>query len=266
MPFRYVDLDSQPSGYPDFAAPKRSPTLVEQVLICFSLILTGVITVLLIHDAWALIALLFTAFDLGAVYVTQQTHRNRQLLQATEFQNALFASALARKHRFCLIARKDGGIVYANPQFKVLFPGLGNGGSVQDWRTRLPCLRVRFAHALLPPLAYPGRMRMHLGSSLSHSNSSTFTQLLRKTSWLWLVPLAPVVSSAIAASPNWKRNSNASASNSTKRSGTTIAKLIPFAGPKAVTNPRSPDAARGTPQIFGPHPRQNRSTGSSMSP
>jgi hypothetical protein len=24
MPFRYVDLDSQPSGYPDFAARKRS--------------------------------------------------------------------------------------------------------------------------------------------------------------------------------------------------------------------------------------------------
>jgi hypothetical protein len=48
-------------------------------------------------------------------------------------QNALIASALARNHRFCLITSKDGKIVYANPQFKSLFPNRGNGASVQDW-------------------------------------------------------------------------------------------------------------------------------------
>ena len=132
MLLRFVDLDAQPSGYRDFSGRKRSPTLVEQFFICLTLILAGTIIVLVIHDPGALIALLFFVIGLAAVYVTRQTHHNRQLVQATEFQNALFASVMSQGSLFCLVVGKDGRIVYANPGFRAVFPGTENG-NVQDW-------------------------------------------------------------------------------------------------------------------------------------
>ena len=45
----------------------------------------------------------------------------REKQRATEFQNALFASALGKGYRFCLIAGKDGAVVYANPGCHALF-------------------------------------------------------------------------------------------------------------------------------------------------
>src|SRR5262249_50820942 len=43
-------------------------------------------------------------------------------------------------------------------------------------RTRLPSLRVTCTRLMLQLLVRPRRMRMHLGSSLSQSNSSTITR------------------------------------------------------------------------------------------
>ena len=131
MPFRFVDLDLRPSGYKDFISRERTPKLVEQFLMCLAVLLTGVAIVLLMNNEPELVALLFVVVGLAAVYVTSQTNRNRDLLQATELQNALFASALARGCAFCLIARQqDGEIVYHSPGFSDLFP---EARRVGDW-------------------------------------------------------------------------------------------------------------------------------------
>jgi len=37
------------------------------------------------------------------------------LLQATEFENALFSSALGMNHKFCLITHREGNLVYVSP-------------------------------------------------------------------------------------------------------------------------------------------------------
>jgi hypothetical protein len=135
MPFRFVDLDARPSGYKDFTARRREPTLVEVFVMSLMIVLTGVGMVLLINDKLALTGILFTMIGLACVYLTVNTHHNRELLQATEFHNALFASALARNYAFCLIAASDGTIIYCNAGFKALFPGIDNGHGTGEWLT-----------------------------------------------------------------------------------------------------------------------------------
>lgn len=49
-----------------------------------------------------------------------QTHRDMVL--ATEFQNALFANAAGLNTRFCFIIKRDGTIVYFDPGFQKVFP------------------------------------------------------------------------------------------------------------------------------------------------
>ena len=48
--------------------------------------------------------------------------RLRDLVLATEFQNAMLASAAQLSTRFCLITKRDGSIVYVDPGFQKLFP------------------------------------------------------------------------------------------------------------------------------------------------
>ena len=50
------------------------------------------------------------------------TQRSRDLLMATEFQNAMFASATTLHTQFCLITKQDGTIVYYDPGFQRMFP------------------------------------------------------------------------------------------------------------------------------------------------
>ena len=46
----------------------------------------------------------------------------RDLVLATEFQNAMLAAAARLSTRFCLITKRDGSIVYIDPGFQKLFP------------------------------------------------------------------------------------------------------------------------------------------------
>ncbi len=133
MSFRFVDLDIRESPHKKFVGRKRTPGLTDQFLICLTIILTAVGIVMLIHNQLALVAILFTMIGLAAVYVTTQTNRNRNLVQATEFENALFTSIMTKGFRFCLIAGKDGAIVYFNPEFLARFPNVKSGANVREW-------------------------------------------------------------------------------------------------------------------------------------
>ena len=61
---------------------------------------------------------------MGAVgwYVIVLLQRSRDLVMTTEFQNALFASALGINNKFCLIINRDGNIVYLDRSFQEMFP------------------------------------------------------------------------------------------------------------------------------------------------
>jgi hypothetical protein len=112
MSLRFVDLDAPVSESPDFYVRRSRPTLNELFVLFVVLILVGQGVEYFVHDPLALSAILFTVIGLAAFYATTLTHRHREKQRATEFQNALLASALAIDCGFCLIAKTDSSLVY----------------------------------------------------------------------------------------------------------------------------------------------------------
>lgn len=137
MPLRFVDLDTRRThiAKAGFIGRKRSPSLTEQFFVCFGLIIVGASLVMLVDDSRWLIAILFVLMGFASTYITKQTNKNRDLVQSTEFQSALFASALTKGYDICFIAAKDGEIIYTNPGFLERFPGVQVGANVRDWLT-----------------------------------------------------------------------------------------------------------------------------------
>ena len=133
MAFRFVDIDHPPSEYEDFAVREMRPTLVQMVGFCIALCLIGSAGVYLTGDRLLVIPLLFIIVGLASSVAGVQVHRNREARRATELLNALFASALGRGWWFCLIARKDGRIVYASPGFHALFDAKKDGYGLAEW-------------------------------------------------------------------------------------------------------------------------------------
>jgi hypothetical protein len=133
---RWVDLDRQKSEYADFVFRKQSPTLVGLFVFFLTLVLTGTAVVLLVKEPLALISILFVILGLGSSYIGNQVYHHRELQKKIEFQNALFSSALGKGYRFCLIAKKDGTIVYVNNGFSALFTHHKEGGGLEEWLTR----------------------------------------------------------------------------------------------------------------------------------
>lgn len=55
-------------------------------------------------------------------YVVYRKQQSLDLVMSTEYQNMLFAQAVALGTSFCLFVRRDGTIVYANDGLRKLFP------------------------------------------------------------------------------------------------------------------------------------------------
>ena len=123
MPLRYTDLDTPKSAYSDFVIRRRRPTLAETFIICVGLIIfaAGISLTASSNDKLALIAVLFILGGCLCLYSITQIKHGRVLLQKTEFENALFASALNMNYAFSFIVDNEGAIVYISPGFKDLF-------------------------------------------------------------------------------------------------------------------------------------------------
>ncbi len=67
-------------------------------------------------------ALLIVMLGLLGAFTYVFTQRQRDLVLMTEFQNALFSSAVRINYLFCLILKSDGSVVYLDPGFQKLFP------------------------------------------------------------------------------------------------------------------------------------------------
>jgi two-component system cell cycle sensor histidine kinase/response regulator CckA len=120
MTTRFSD-DGPSKEVQDFIARKHGPSM-SQVALLFGGALTVAASITAsVNNKPALIAILFILLAAVGWYVVVQTHRTRDLLMTTEFQNALFSSALGLNNEFCLILRRDGAMVYFDRGFQDMF-------------------------------------------------------------------------------------------------------------------------------------------------
>lgn len=76
-----------------------------------------------------LLVVLMVVFGIVGWVVVIDMTRNRDLVTATEFMNALLSSAAMLSLRFCLIIKSDGSIVYVDPGFQKNFPEFMRSGN-----------------------------------------------------------------------------------------------------------------------------------------
>lgn len=122
MQARYTDVDNSKNGALDFVLRKRKPS-VAYILSLFVIVLAMLLSVtMLTADRIMLITLVIVTVIATGWYMFLQLQRTHDLLLASEFQNALFASALGINNKFCMIMKHDGNIVYLDRSFQSMFP------------------------------------------------------------------------------------------------------------------------------------------------
>jgi len=122
MAARYTDLAPHANGSGDFVIRKRTPTLLQLIIILLISLMMSIGVALTQADKPAFIGLImFLVFSVGW-YIVMQLQSHRDLLLTTEFQNALFASALGLNNKFCLIIKQDGNVIYLDRSFQDMFP------------------------------------------------------------------------------------------------------------------------------------------------
>jgi two-component system cell cycle sensor histidine kinase/response regulator CckA len=113
----------------DFIVRRRIP-LAMQIMLVFLVAFVAIYVSASFMGGTGSKALFFLTLTLSigtltglAIYFSA---RLRDLVMATEFQNAMLASAARLSTRFCLIVKRDGSIVYIDPGFQKLFPHFMN--------------------------------------------------------------------------------------------------------------------------------------------
>lgn len=122
MAIRYTDLDLDTSGARDFVIRKRTPTVVQLAILFAVTLFLSIILISTISNKSLLVLLLLAFIGGSGWYVVVSMQHSRDLLMATEFQNALFASALGLHNKFCMIIRRNGNIIYLDRLFQDMFP------------------------------------------------------------------------------------------------------------------------------------------------
>ena len=112
--------------YRDFISRKRglSPKQVYSLCLAATVIVCGV-TFLVYNDMLAG-SILCVMVGTVLLITAKQDEKHKRQMQSTEFLNALFASALGAGHKFCMIAKHDGEIVYLDRSFQQMFPDMVN--------------------------------------------------------------------------------------------------------------------------------------------
>src|SRR5688500_7775003 len=118
MSIRYTDSGSRDG---EFVTRERSPTIFQLILIFISIFLVSITLSMAVQDKIALTASLVVLLSAVGWYAIVQIQRNRDLVLATEFQNALFTSALGSNNKFCLIIKRDYTITYMDRAFHECF-------------------------------------------------------------------------------------------------------------------------------------------------
>ena len=106
----------------DFVVRRRNHAVMQWLIVSLSFIMVSLSVTLMVADRLTITSALFVIIGIACWYVSMQMQHNRDLLNATEFQNALFASALGIGHKFCMIVSREGMVVYFDRPFQATFP------------------------------------------------------------------------------------------------------------------------------------------------
>ncbi len=124
MAIRYTDFITNEDSRSDFLPRGRKPTMFALALLFAVSLAAGIALPALVLNKMILIGWLCLIISVSGWYVMLEITRSRDLILATEFQNALFASALGFNNTFCLIIKREGSIVYMDTGFQKMFPDL----------------------------------------------------------------------------------------------------------------------------------------------
>ena len=126
MTERYADArKTQKNDAPDFIKRRHGLPilwLISSFIIAFLVIVA--VTCLYAPSAVVVIAIV-SAFLLGglAYFTSLYIHNSRDIIMATEFQNALFSGAMRANSEFCLIVKGDGSLIYSDVKYNKRFSG-----------------------------------------------------------------------------------------------------------------------------------------------
>lgn len=130
----------------DFTVRRRTTAQqIYSLFIAAILIIVGVS--IIVYNNTLLGALI--CFVVGSVmyFTASQFERLKNALQNTEFMNAMFTAALGMYHKFCVIVRQNGEIIYFDRGFQATFPHLTGGDNKRTLETWLEMYSVSYADA-----------------------------------------------------------------------------------------------------------------------
>lgn len=119
MPARYSDINASAQ---DFVVRKRLPTWQLLVIMFMVALFSSLFLSQVMSDVVIFGFVLFLLLGGFGTYLVLVLQRSQDLVLTTEFQNALFASALGFSNKFCLIIKNDGTIAYLDRSFQDMFP------------------------------------------------------------------------------------------------------------------------------------------------
>lgn len=129
---RFSDLSAIMARPKDFTIRKYRPSDFTIVLIfLLAIVMMGVSSIYHQGEAGLKDHLAYTAAIVAAlcVYCLYYLRRTRNIVNATEFQNALFAGAASmRKSFYLIVSTNDRSIMYFSPSFRAAFAGVRKGG------------------------------------------------------------------------------------------------------------------------------------------
>lgn len=124
MAIRYNELKKRTAQHSDFVSRRYNPSLVKIMLLFFAALGACICVVSLLLRPFEMVVVLTILLGALGAYVISKLQNTRDLVVTTEFQNALFASALSSGCRFCCIIARDGGISYMDQGTQRLFEDL----------------------------------------------------------------------------------------------------------------------------------------------
>jgi PAS domain S-box-containing protein len=124
MAIRYSDLKKTNSTSADFISRRYDPTLMKLVVLFFIALGLGISLVSMLLKPFELVVVMTVLMGALGTYVIAHIQRSRDLVLATEFQNALFASSLSAGCRFSIIITREGTITYMDGGTQRMFSDL----------------------------------------------------------------------------------------------------------------------------------------------
>jgi PAS domain-containing protein len=128
MAVRFADILSSGKKEPtvdsrqDFVVRTRRPLWYNLALMFASILPITIILSIFVKDIVIFAEILFVLLVTLGTYVVYTVQRCRDMVLATEFQNALFSSALGHSNQFCLIIKNDSTIAYIDHSLQEMFP------------------------------------------------------------------------------------------------------------------------------------------------